>query len=69
MRSVSFVVLALAGFVSAADYCYDKPSKVLNLPFWSTSDQLPCMYSGTLPVNSIAAGTNHNLFYWLFKSA
>lgn len=68
MRSVSLALLALAGFVSAADYCYDKPSKVVNLPFWSTTDQLPCMYSGTLPANS-KPGTNHNLFYWLFKSA
>ena len=25
------------------------------------------MYSGTLPANS-KQGTNHNLFYWLFKS-
>jgi len=45
--------------------CPDGPTKVTNLPFWNTSDTLPCMYSGFIKSSPTL---NHNLFYWLFKN-
>lgn len=46
------------------DTCPDSSNKVTSLPFWRSTDQLPCMYSGTVKSSTTL---NHNLFYWLFK--
>ena len=47
--------------------CNDNGQLVLKpLPYWDAQKTLPCMYSGTFPVQ--ATGSQNHLFYWLFKN-
>lgn len=54
---------------AANDDCKDYPSghKVASLPYWDTTQTLPCMYAGTFQSNQPDQKT-HNLFYWFFRN-
>ena len=47
--------------------CKDANHKVSSIPYWNSTQTLPCMYAGTFNVSNTDAD-DHNLFYWLFKN-
>ena len=50
---------------SSAIACSSSTDLIKSLPYWNPKDAFPCMYSGTI---NTKVGTDHNLFYWLFKN-
>jgi carboxypeptidase C (cathepsin A) len=45
--------------------CPMKEDMIISLPYWNFDYVFPCMFSGTI---NTKPGTDHNLFYWLFKN-